>query len=179
MRKCSNLSKVYWFTGLSGAGKSSLCQQFVGHLRAQGRTIVMLDGDELREVMGATNAHNRKERLALGMRYAHLCYLISTQGVDVSIATISMFREIHDWNRQNIPGYVEIFLDVPMAELARRDPKEIYERAARGEMKNVAGLDLEVDEPQAPDVHIVWKPGIAIEVAFEQIMEKLHAKGCL
>ena len=73
------------------------------------------------------------------------------QGVDVAIATISLFREVHEWNRANLPGYVEIYLAVPMGELRRRDPKQIYARAARGELKDVAGLDFAIDEPQAPD----------------------------
>lgn len=169
--------RVFWITGLSGAGKSSLCRRLVEYLRLQGRTIVMLDGDELRVIMQATDAHNRVERLALAMRYAHLCNLISTQGVDVSIATISMFREVHDWNRQNLPGYVEIFLDVPMTELARRDPKGIYERAARGELENVAGVDLEVDRPQNPDVYVKWQSGMTVELAFEGIMKEFQLKG--
>ena len=136
----------------------------------------MLDGDELREIMQATSAHGRAERLALAMRYAHLCHLISTQGVDVAIATISMFREVHDWNRQNLPGYVEVFLDVPMTELARRDPKGLYKRAARGEIKNVAGLDLEVDKPQNPDIHVEWEPGMTIDTAFSRIMKEFQSK---
>lgn len=169
-------SKVFWFTGLSGAGKSSLCTRLVEHLRLQGRPIVMLDGDELREIMHATGAHARIERLALAMRYAHLCHLISVQGIDVAIATISMFREVHGWNRQNLPGYVEIFLDVPLTELARRDPKTLYERAARGEIRNVAGLDIEVDKPQNPDIHIEWRPGMSLEFAFGQILEELQSE---
>jgi adenylylsulfate kinase len=164
---------VYWVTGLSGAGKTTLCRELVAYLRSSGRSIVMLDGDELREAMGATNAHTREERLHLAMRYAHLCHMISTQGVDVAIATISLFREAHEWNRANMPGYVEIYLDVPLEELKRRDPKQIYVRAERGELKDVAGLDFAVDEPQAPDVRIKWVPGLTVEAALVQVIEQL------
>src|SRR5205823_3842085 len=114
------------------------CQRFVERLRARGRTVVMLDGDELREVFGAEAAHTRSERLALAFRYAKLCRLIALQGIDVAIATISLFREIHAWNRSNLSGYCEILLTAPLSELALRDPKKIYERAARGEIANVA-----------------------------------------
>lgn len=133
----------------------------------------MLDGDELREVMGETTAHSREERLQLAMRYAHLCHLIAIQGVDVAIATISLFKEVHEWNRNNMPGYFEIFLDVPMDELTRRDPKQIYERAAKGELKDVAGVDFAVDVPQSPDMHFKWKPGLTEEVVLAQIIEQL------
>jgi adenylylsulfate kinase-like enzyme len=166
-------SKVYWITGLSGAGKTTLCRELVAHLRAQGRPVVMLDGDELREAMGATNAHTRQDRLQLAMRYAHLCHMIAVQGVDVAIATISLFREVHEWNRAIIPGYVEIYLHVPLEELKRRDPKQIYARAERGELKDVAGLDFAVDEPQAPDVRIGWVSGLTVEAALERVIEQL------
>lgn len=165
--------KVYWITGLSGAGKTTLCRELVAHLRAHVRPVVMLDGDELREAMGATNAHTRQERLQLAMRYAHLCHMIAVQGVDVAIATISLFREVHEWNRANMPGYVEIYLHVPVEELKRRDPKQIYARAARGELKDVAGLDFAVDEPQAPDVRIEWVTGLTVEAALAQVIKQL------
>lgn len=134
----------------------------------------MLDGDKLREIMGATSTHTRQDRLQLAKRYAHLCYLIAVQGIDVAIATISLFREVHEWNRANLPGYFEIFLSVPMKELMRRDKKQIYARAARGELKDVAGLDFMVDEPQAPDVRIEWLPGLTVEVALAQVIEQLN-----
>lgn len=166
--------KVYWVTGLSGAGKTTLCRKLVAHLRMQERLVVLLDGDELREAMGATNAHTRQERLQLAMRYAHLCHMLAEQGVDVAIATISLFREVHEWNRANMPGYVEIYLHVPLDELRRRDPKLIYARAERGELKDVAGLDFAVDEPQAPDVRIEWVFGLTVEVALAQVIEQLN-----
>ena len=71
-------------------------------------------------------SYNKNARLELAQQYARLCKLLSEQGVWVLIATISLFREIHDWNRKNISNYFEVFLDVPMAELRRRDSKGIY-----------------------------------------------------
>lgn len=161
---------VYWITGLSGAGKTTLCQELSRYLRTRGRPVIVLDGDNLRDVLGATQAHTRAERLDLALRYARLCVLIASQGVDVTIATISLFREVHDWNRIHMPGYVEIYLDVPLAELRRRDPKRIYERAGLGEITNVAGVDIEVDEPEAPNVHIKWRPGLTVETSLAQIV---------
>lgn len=167
---------VYWLTGLSAAGKSTLCRKLVAHLREQGRTVVMLDGDEMREAMGATAAHGRDERLRLTMRYAQLCRMIAVQGIDVAIATISLFSEVHEWNRANLPGYVEIFLDVPLDELARRDPKMIYARASRGEIKDVAGVDLAVDLPKTPDVLLTWREGWSVDSTFEELLEKLRSQ---
>ncbi len=133
----------------------------------------MLDGDELRAAMGAGSAHTRDERLSLAMRYARLCHMIAEQGIDVAIATISLFREVHEWNRKNMPGYIEIYLAVPLSELKRRDPKDIYARADRGELQDIAGLDLAVDEPQAPDLCIKWSPELTEEQTLNMVFEKL------
>jgi adenylylsulfate kinase-like enzyme len=147
---------VIWITGLSGAGKSTLASEVVYRLRNLGETVVKLDGDELREVFGAVAAnvqnHGREGRIALSMRYSQLCRVISGQGVTVVIATISLFREVHIWNRANLPGYFEVYLRVPLNEVRRRDPKGIYRRFDKGELSNVAGLDLSIDEPEAPDL---------------------------
>lgn len=148
-------ARVLWITGLSGAGKSTLAREVVERLRARGEAVVLLDGDELREVFGAeavnTQNHGRQGRLALAMQYSHLCRIIAGQNLTVVIATISLFREVHAWNRANLPGYFEVYLKVPIDELRRRDPKGIYQRFQRGEIQHVAGLDVSIDEPEAAD----------------------------
>jgi len=159
--------KIIWITGLSGAGKSTLANEVVSRLRANGEHVVFLDGDELREVFGsaAANAqnHGRDGRLALAMQYAHLCRVIASQGMTVVIATISLFREIHAWNRENLPGYFEVYLKVPVDELKRRDPKGIYRRFDAGELDNVAGLDLPIDEPDSADLIAEHDPTKTVE----------------
>ena len=153
---------VVWITGLSGAGKTSLASRLVERVREQGRVVILLDGDELREVFGAVlnsqDNHGREGRLLLAMQYAHLCQVISSQGVLVVIATISLFKEVHQWNREHFPSYFEVFLKVPLDELRRRDPKGIYKRFDAGELKHVAGLDLTVDEPDAADWVVEFDP---------------------
>ncbi len=150
-----NNGQVIWITGLSGAGKSTLAHEVVARLRSTDRCVVLLDGDDLREVFGATRMnslnHGRVGRLALAMQYSHLCRVIATQGVIVVIATISLFREVHAWNRAHLPGYFEAYLNVPLAELRRRDPKGLYRRFDAGELTDVAGLDLKIDEPTDAD----------------------------
>ena len=145
------MSQVIWITGLSGAGKTTLATELVNSLRSQDKHVIQLDGDELREVFDPfkdnPQSHNRKGRLALAMQYAQLCRVLANQNLTVVIATISLFKEIHSWNRKNLPGYFEVYIKVPLAELRRRDPKSIYQRFNSGEIKNVAGLDLKIDEP--------------------------------
>jgi adenylylsulfate kinase len=168
---------VIWITGLSGAGKSTLAHETVARLRANGEAVVLLDGDELREVFDATvenkENHGREGRLTLAMQYAHLCRVIATQGLTVVIATISLFREVHAWNRSNLPGYFELYLKVPVEELRRRDPKGIYRRFDTGELSNVAGLDLPIDEPKTADWMVEFVSDRPVTVLAEDLLNRL------
>ena len=172
--------QVIWITGLSGAGKSTLAHNVVARLRATGEAVVMLDGDELREVFGAVAAnaqnHGREGRLALAMQYAHLCRVIAAQGLTVVIATISLFREVHAWNRANLPGYFEVYLKVPVEELRRRDPKGIYRRFDAGELNNVAGLDLPIDEPEAADWIVEFDPERTVTALAAELNQVLSTR---
>ena len=96
---------VFWFTGLSGAGKTTIGRLFFGLLRERNPAVVFLDGDILREVFGNDLGHSREERLKSAMRNSRLCKMLSDQGIDVVCATISLFRECQEWNRAHIPGY--------------------------------------------------------------------------
>ena len=133
------MNNCYWVTGLSATGKTTLSSLLVSHLRDSGKTVVHLDGDELRKVL-ADEAYTREERIALAMRYARLCRLLSEQNIDIVIAVIGMFKELHIWNRKNIKNYVEIFIDTPLSELKKRDPKNIYKNFDLGLLKMLLEL---------------------------------------
>jgi adenylylsulfate kinase len=172
--------KVIWITGLSGSGKSTLATEVVARLRTAGEPVIMLDGDEMREVLGATKSnsenHGKEGRLALAMRYAKLCKLIASQGAVVVCSTISMFEEVHSWNRENQPSYFEVYLKVPLSELKKRDPKGIYKRFDSGELKNVAGLDLSVDEPNSPDILFSFEENLKVSTMTDEMIIKIRKR---
>jgi adenylylsulfate kinase len=174
---------VLWITGLSGSGKTTLAHEMALRLRATGDSVVLLDGDELREVFGAVAAnvgnHGREGRLALAMQYAHLCRILVQQGLTVVIATISLFKEVHAWNRANLPGYFEAYLKVPVEELRRRDPKGIYRSFDAGELTDVAGLDLPIDEPEAADWVAAFAPERSVAVMAEDLLNRLNRRKVL
>ena len=143
--------RVFWITGLSGAGKTTIGKEFSLALKKHGPTI-FLDGDILRQVFGNDLGHTQSERKKCAMRYSRLCKMISDQGIDVVCATISMFHEIHDWNRSHIKNYVEIYLKIPINILRKRDLKGIYRQATEGKINNVMGIDLQFEEPKCPDL---------------------------
>ena len=148
--------QVIWITGLSGAGKTTLAKGLILHLRKTNSKLVLLDGDILRNILKNDepniDGHSRSARIKLALKYAQMCQLLSSQGLTVVIATISMFEEVYAWNRKNLPNYFEVYLKVPIEELRHRDPKLIYQRYDSGELLNVAGLDLAIDEPYNPNL---------------------------
>lgn len=154
---------VFWLTGLSSAGKSANAALLADWLRKHGRPCVVLDGDDLRAAIDASHCYTREDRVRLGIQYGKLCAMLASQGIDVIIATIALYNEIHAWKEENLPDCCTIFLDVPIEELRRRDPKQIYKRYFNNELTNVAGLDLPVDSPAKPTIHIKWQPGMDLD----------------
>ena len=152
---------IIWITGLSGSGKSSLAKALVKILRSKGKNVIMLDGDELREIFDKDQIneenYSKDERLKLARKYSLLCSVLNKQGVIVVIATISLFKEIHKWNRENLKDYFEVYLKIPIDELRRRDSKGIYHRFDTGKIKNVVGLDFPMDEPEKADWVVDFK----------------------
>lgn len=153
---------VIWICGLSGAGKSTVSRRLQEALSRQIEGTVLLDGDMMRSLFIGLNQKNdqfsREARIFYGKKYSELSFLLATQGCLVIVATISLFEEILIWNRENLPNYFEVFLKVPIDELKRRDPKGLYTRFYRGETKNVAGLDIEIDEPLMADLTLKYDP---------------------
>lgn len=167
------MSVVYWITGFSGAGKTTLANQLAGHIRDQDKKVFLLDGDEMRSILPGTFGYNIEDRISIASFYGKLACSIASQGVDVVCATISMFHEIRAWNRDNIDNYFEIFLDVPIEELQRRNNKNIYELKSNAYEKNVMGVTLTAELPLNPDVHIRWAPGLKPNHVFNHILKEL------
>lgn len=141
---------VYWITGLSGAGKTTIGKALFTHLREIKRGVVFLDGDTMREVFGSRFGYDENDRRMLAMQYARLCKMLADQGLDVVCATMSLFDACRDWNRGNIGKYIEVYVRVPIDELKRRDQKGLYSRGNQG----VIGIDFPFEEPKTPDIVI-------------------------
>ena len=145
------MAKVYWITGLSGAGKTTVGKRLFDLIKEKQNNIVRLDGDILRDVF-QNQDYTYEGRKALGFKYSRLCKMLADQGIDVIICTIAMYDDVRKWNRDNIEEYVEIYLEVDMEELIRRDQKGIYSRALKEEEKNVSGMNMKTELPKNPDI---------------------------
>lgn len=140
---------VYFFTGLAGAGKTTLGGLFYQRVKAKRGSAVLFDGDKQRDSFGDRDyTYEGRLKGAWGM-FAR-CKQLADQGNDVVVCSISMYHAIQEWNRKNIANYREIFVKVSMETLYRRDQKGLY---SSGE-KNVVGVDIPAEFPEHPDVII-------------------------
>ena len=146
---------VIWITGLSDAGKTSTAKILVDKLKKDNHKVIALDGDELRKVFKKKD-FSIDSRIELGYQYSKLCQVISSQGILTVISCIALIKEIHKFNQKNIKNYFDVFLDVPIEVLKRRDSKGIYKKFSEGFIQNVYGLDINYDPPISPKMHIKY-----------------------
>ncbi len=168
------MSNVIWITGLSAAGKTTLGLLVSKALRESGEAVVLMDGDELRQALASTTDYSPSARLELAGKYSRIARLVALQGVSVVVSTVALFHEVHRWNRENLPGYFEVYLKVPIDELRRRDPKGIYSQYDQGKLKDVTGLDMAAEEPLRPDLIIEYQAGLTPEAELQKLMGALN-----
>lgn len=142
---------VIWITGLPGSGKTTIAKALYKQLIALNEQVVLLDGDALREALNNKQYENaaRKE---LALTYSRLAKMHSKQGQIAICATVSMFDEVRDWNRENIENYFEVYLKVSEQVLLERNQKDLYNKAAQGLVQNMLGFDLDFEEPKHPNL---------------------------
>lgn len=144
---------TFWITGLSGAGKTTIGKILYEYMAKKNNHIILLDGDILRDVY-KDYTYTTQGRIDLTYRNARLCKMLNDQGIDVIICCIAMYDECREWNRNNIKNYKEIYLNVPIDELIKRDQKKLYSRALNNELENVMGINLAYESPKCPDLEI-------------------------
>lgn len=163
-----------WITGLSAAGKTTVSEIVYSRLKEQHKNVILLDGDQLRRVFNkSSNSYDRAARVETGLMYSRLIKELVDQGLFIIIAVIGLYEEVHSWNRENIPHFVDTLLEVPLEELEARDPKGIYKKYRNGLINNIAGLDLAVDYPPAPWLHVKWQQGMMPDQIADEIINKL------
>lgn len=165
---------LIWITGYSGAGKTTIARITSDKLKEVGIPVVLLDGDDLRSILGERFGHTLDDRRQLAYVYSRLCKKISDCGVTVVIATIAMFESVRIENRASNERYLEVYLDVPLAVREERDPKGLY-RAGTARLSNIAGFPAGLEEPVNPDLVIENYGAMLPEVAASRIVAKYSA----
>lgn len=169
---------VVWFTGISGAGKSTIANRVEQRLHAFGCHTYLLDGDNIRHGLNGDLAFSAAERAENIRRIAEVARLMADAGLIVLVAVISPFRAERRVARVLLPPgeFIEVFVDTPLAVAERRDPKGLYKKARRGELRDFTGIDSPYEAPQEPELHIVTE-GISVEQAADKVLRRLAALG--
>ncbi|MWV17180.1 sulfate adenylyltransferase subunit CysN [Pseudomonas sp. L-22-4S-12] len=171
---------VLWLTGLSGAGKSTIANLLERRLHALGAHTYLLDGDNVRHGLNKDLGFTAADRVENIRRIGEVSKLMVDAGLIVISAFISPFRSERELARNlvEVGEFIEVFVDTPLAEVERRDPKGLYKKARRGELKNFTGIDSPYEAPQAAEIHIETSRYSA-EQAADYIVEQLRERGLL
>lgn len=151
------MSECYWFTGLSGAGKTTLAIAFQKKLKSRGVTTVILDGDQLRDGVNKGLGFSREDRAENVRRIASVAKLLADQGVTVLVSAISPYADDREVARDMFePGkFIEIFVKTPFATCEARDTKGLYKKARAGLITHFTGIDDPYEEPLSSDVEVI------------------------
>lgn len=161
---------VIWMTGLSGSGKSTVADVIIEKLKPNMPELVLLDGDTVRELFGKSLDYSEKSRVIQVERLRTMAKLLAEQGLAVIVTVLYCHPDLMAWNRENIPGYFEVYMDTPLDVVKKRDVKGLYGKAARGEMPNVVGIDVPWYAPENPDLHIEGDNGDSPEAFADRII---------
>ena len=143
-----------WFTGLSGAGKSTISKLLRERLCAAGAQVELLDGDIVRTHLSKGLGFSHADRDENIRRIGFVCELLSRNGVIAIVAAISPYREARESVRARIPNFVEVFMECPMDVLVGRDVKGLYKKALAGEIEHFTGISDPYEPPEKPELTI-------------------------
>jgi len=169
---------ILWFTGLSGAGKSTIANLVEKRLTSLDHHTYTLDGDNVRHGLNRDLGFTEAARVENIRRVAEVSRLMTDAGLIVLVSFISPFRSERRMARSLVPEgeFIEVFVDAPLEEAERRDPKGLYRKARRGELANFTGIDSPYEAPEAPELRIDTTQ-LSAEQAAEEILAYLRARG--
>lgn len=161
-----------WFTGLSGAGKTTITDIVEKELRHQQVPIEVLDGDVVRTNLSKGLGFSREDRDTNVLRIGFVADLLTRNGVGVIVSAISPYKEARDQVRRNVGDFVEVFVDAPVEVCAERDVKGLYAKAYSGEIPEFTGVSDPYEAPASPELHLHTDQEDAEDSA-QRVIEKL------
>ena len=166
---------VLWFTGLSGAGKSTIAGAVEQKLYERGHHTYLLDGDNIRHGLNKNLGFSDEDRIENIRRIGEMAKLFSDAGLIVLTAFISPFRANRRMVRELVDQgeFIEVHMDTPLKECEKRDPKGLYIKARAGEIKNVTGIDSEYEQPEAAEI-VIKSADFGIEECADQIIHYMQ-----
>ncbi len=167
-----------WFTGLSGAGKSTIAHRVAEELRRRNMKVEVLDGDVIRTNLSKGLGFSKEDRDTNVLRVGWVAEVLSRNGVAAICALISPYRETRNKVRERIPNFVEVFVEAPLEEVIRRDVKGLYKKALAGEIQNFTGISDPYEPPENPEV-ICHTAEETVEESVQKVLQYLESRGWL
>ena len=167
-----------WFTGLSGAGKTTISEYLTAEFRRRGYKFEVLDGDVVRTHLSKGLGFSKEDRDENIRRIGFVANLLERNGVIAITAAISPYREIRDEVRSTHKNFVEVFVSCPLETLVERDVKGLYKKALAGEIKNFTGVSDPYEEPLNPEV-VVHTDRETVEESAKKILTYLEQRGLI
>ena len=140
---------LFWITGLSGSGKTTLAKKIFKFITNKYGQTIIVSGDDIRKIFDYEK-FDKNSRLKYALSYCKLCKLITEQGTNVLISTVSMYHRIRNWNKKNIKNYLEIYIEADIENLIKNKKKFFY----RTKLKNIVGKNIKAEFPKKPDIII-------------------------
>ena len=169
---------VLWFTGLPGSGKTTIGSRVYEILKKSGYKVEMLDGDEVRKWLSPEAGFTKEDRERHLRRVIYLSKLLARNGVIVIATFVSPYRAIREEARKNIENFIEIYVKASIDTVIKRDPKGLYKRALKGEIKHMTGIDDPYEEPLNPEL-VVDTEKLTVEESVKLVIDKLVEMGLI
>jgi len=176
------MPRCIWLTGLPAAGKTTIAYALEQRLRSDGRHAFVLDGDHLRRGLNQDLSYTVEDRVENVRRVAEVARLAVDAGLIVLVAVVSPFRSGRKMARELFARgeFVEIFVDAPLEECERRDPKGMYARARRGELRLFTGIESPYEPPADPEVRVntsVMRIADSVDYVYERLIDLVKPSG--
>lgn len=167
-----------WMTGLPGSGKTTIALEVENKLRAMGRNIEILDGDEVRKGLSSDLGFSKEDRQRHAKRVTYVAKVLTRNEVIVLVGLISPFRAFRQYAREEIGEFIEVFVDTSLEECIERDPKGLYKLAMDGQIKDLTGLQDPYEAPEDPEL-VIPTEDVTVEQAADMVMDQLRTQGYL
>ncbi len=169
---------VIWLTGPSGAGKTTLANALAKRFEEMGYRVEVLDGDGIRSKLYPDLGFSKEEREMHNRVVVEMAKLLAKNGVITIVSVIAPYREWREYARKEIGKFVEVYLRCPVEVRIRRDPKGLYAKALRGEIRGLTGLDGEYEEPENPEL-ILDTDRMSVDEEVDAVIRKVKEIGYL